>query len=59
MLQSVLLRRSHGLPLYGIAEWEASQCAHDDDIGITMSTFEDALAASWKDWLDRIDLLGT
>ena len=55
-----LLRRSHGLPLYGIAEWEASQCAHDDDdIDITMSTFNDALAASWKDWLDCIDLFRT
>ncbi|MBY0240642.1 MAG: hypothetical protein K2X55_15130 [Burkholderiaceae bacterium] len=54
-----LLRRAHGLPLYGIAEWEASQCAHDDDdIDVTMSAFEDALAASWADWLDCIDLLG-
>ncbi len=55
-----LLRRSHCLPLYGIAEWEASQCASDnDDIDITMLAFEDALVATWKDWLDCIDLLDT
>lgn len=26
-----LLRRGHGLPLYGIAEWQATQPAPDDD----------------------------
>jgi len=54
-----LLRRAYGLPLYGIAEWEANQCARDDDeIDLTMLAFEDALAASWDDWLECIDLLG-
>jgi hypothetical protein len=54
-----LLRRAHGLPLYGIAEWEANQCARDDDeIDVTMLAFEDAVAASWADWLDCIYLLG-
>lgn len=54
-----LLRRAHGLPLYGIAEWEANQCARDDDeIDVTMLAFEDAVTASWADWLDCIYLLG-
>lgn len=34
----------------GIAEWEANQCARDDDeIDDTMVAFEDAVAISWAD----------
>ncbi|MFZ4538210.1 TniQ family protein [Propionivibrio sp.] len=54
-----LLRRGHGLPLYGIAEWEAEQSVSDvDDFDAEMIEFANALEASWNEWLDCIDLLG-
>lgn len=54
-----LLRRGHGLPLYGIAEWEAEQSVPDvDDFDVEMITFTNALEASWTEWLDCINLLG-
>lgn len=54
-----LLRRGHGLPLYGIAEWEAGQPSPDaDDLDIEQASFAVALEASWRDWLDYVDLLG-
>ena len=52
-----LLRRSHGLPLYGIAEWEAAQPAYDD-IEAELFEFGKALEASWSEWVDCVDLLG-
>ncbi|MGZ9709240.1 hypothetical protein ACXX82_00165 [Glaciimonas sp. GNP009] len=52
-----LLRRSLGLPFYGIAEWEAAQPAPEID-DTDVSAFEDALEASWREWLVCIDLLG-
>lgn len=54
-----LLRRGHGLPLYGIAEWQAGQPAPDnDDLDAELLAFSDAMEASWREWLDCIDLLG-
>jgi len=54
-----LLRRGHGLPLYGIAEWQAAQPApEDDDLDAELSALSAALEASWDEWLDCIDLLG-
>lgn len=54
-----LLRRGHGLPLYGVAEWEAGQPAPDEgDIEDELCAFAKALEGSWNDWLDCIDLLG-
>ena len=42
-----LLRRAHGLPLYGIAEWEAVQPVPDeDDLEIGLLAFSTALDAS-------------
>ncbi|MBY0240083.1 MAG: hypothetical protein K2X55_12280 [Burkholderiaceae bacterium] len=54
-----LVRRGHGLPLYGIAEWQAGQPAPDsDDLDAELLAFSAALEASWSEWLDCIDLLG-
>lgn len=54
-----LLRRRHGLPLYGVAEWQAAQPApDDDDLDSELDAFSAALEASWSEWLDCIDLLG-
>ena len=54
-----LLRHGHGLPLYGIAEWEAGQSVRDeDDFDVEMIEFDNALEASWNEWLECIDLLG-
>jgi len=54
-----LLRRGHGLPLYGVAEWQADQpVPDDDDLDAELSVFSAALEASWNEWLDCIDLLG-
>jgi hypothetical protein len=53
-----LLRRGHGLPLYGVAEWQAAQPApDDDDLDAELDAFSAALEASWHEWLDCIDLL--
>lgn len=54
-----LLRRGHGLPLYGVAEWQAVQPAPDEDaLDVELTRFSAALEASWTDWRDCIDLLG-
>ena len=54
-----LLRRGHALPLYGIAEWEAGQCARDeDDFEVEWTEFGNDLEVSWNDWLECIDLFG-
>ncbi|MGS0743164.1 hypothetical protein ACVBEF_15235 [Glaciimonas sp. GG7] len=52
-----LLRRSHALPFYGIAEWEATRPVTEFD-ETDLAAFEEALEASWRDWLACIDLLG-
>ncbi len=54
-----LLRRSHGLPLYGIAEWESLQCArYEVDFEVESTEFGNDLDVSWNDWVECIDLFG-
>jgi hypothetical protein len=53
-----LLRRGHGLPLYGVTAWQAAQPAtDDDDLDAELGAFSAALEASWRELLDCIDLL--
>jgi len=54
-----LLRCSHGLPLYDVAEWRAAGPAPDkDDLDAQLSAFSAVLETSWNEWVDCIDLLG-
>ena len=53
-----LLRRDHGLPWYGIAEWEAVRLMRDDDdFDEVVIEFEEVLDASWNEWIACIELL--
>jgi len=51
------LRRGHGLPLFGIAGWEALQPVFDD-MEAALIAFDKSLHASWNDWMDCIELTG-
>lgn len=54
-----LLSRGRGLPLYGIAAWEARQPAiEEDDLDVALVAFGTTLDTSWNDWIECVDLLG-
>ncbi|MFZ3001573.1 MAG: hypothetical protein WA071_14695 [Undibacterium umbellatum] len=44
------------MPLFGIAKWEANQPAFDD-IDAGQYELSKALEASWKNWIECVDLL--
>lgn len=53
-----LLRRGHGLPWYGIAEWEAVRpIRYEDDFDEILIEFGKVLEASWDEWIACIELL--